>query len=249
MIIYISLCSVIFSVWEEWDYFTAFYFFFISLSTIGLGDEIPQQPHYACLFFIFFVVGLALVSMCISIMQVRVENKYMAALMLIDEEYKTGIINVGDPENVSTPMVESTNTTPSIDQRFSTNHPLTIVGAGNNNPGAVKWRRPMLNFQLHATTDEPRNYEETSDVFPEQHTPKTPDSDFAPRSPIYRMRSTSTLSGRSSIIMTTPPVLSALLSRRTSTKRLKEHALLRVDSINSHSEKFEKPDTSPRSMK
>lgn len=28
-------CSAIFSLWENWDYFTAFYFFFISLTTIG----------------------------------------------------------------------------------------------------------------------------------------------------------------------------------------------------------------------
>uniref|UniRef100_A0A9J2P2E3 Potassium channel domain-containing protein n=1 Tax=Ascaris lumbricoides TaxID=6252 RepID=A0A9J2P2E3_ASCLU len=83
---YIGLCSLIFCLWEEWDYFTAFYFFCVSLMTIGLGDEMPQHPRYACVFFVFFVIGLSLVSMCISIMQVRVENKYMAALQLIDKE-------------------------------------------------------------------------------------------------------------------------------------------------------------------
>lgn len=36
VLIYIGICSLIFSFWEEWDYFTAFYFFFISLSTIGM---------------------------------------------------------------------------------------------------------------------------------------------------------------------------------------------------------------------
>uniref|UniRef100_A0A0N4V0H6 Ion_trans_2 domain-containing protein n=1 Tax=Enterobius vermicularis TaxID=51028 RepID=A0A0N4V0H6_ENTVE len=45
---YIGLCSLIFCLWEEWDYFTAFYFFFISLTTVGLGDEMPDHPHYAC---------------------------------------------------------------------------------------------------------------------------------------------------------------------------------------------------------
>lgn len=44
------------------------------------------QMQLASVFFVFFVIGLSLVSMCISIMQVRVENKYMAALQLIDKE-------------------------------------------------------------------------------------------------------------------------------------------------------------------
>jgi hypothetical protein len=37
-------------------------------------------------FFLFFIVGLSLVSMCVSIVQTRVEERYMAALQLIDEE-------------------------------------------------------------------------------------------------------------------------------------------------------------------
>ncbi|TKR93775.1 hypothetical protein L596_008172 [Steinernema carpocapsae] len=73
---------------EEWDFGTSFYFFFISLMTIGFGDEMPAHPHNACAFFIFFIIGLALFSMCLSIMQMRVENRYMAALNLIDEEQK-----------------------------------------------------------------------------------------------------------------------------------------------------------------
>ena len=31
----------------EWDYFTSFYFFFISLTTVGLGDVMPQHPRFA----------------------------------------------------------------------------------------------------------------------------------------------------------------------------------------------------------
>ncbi|GMT36837.1 hypothetical protein PFISCL1PPCAC_28134, partial [Pristionchus fissidentatus] len=86
--LYISVCSWLFCYWEDWDYSTAFYFFFISLSTVGLGDEMPNHPKRACAFFLFFIVGLALVSMCISILQVKVENQYMAALKLIDQEHQ-----------------------------------------------------------------------------------------------------------------------------------------------------------------
>uniref|UniRef100_A0A0N5ADM2 Ion_trans_2 domain-containing protein n=1 Tax=Syphacia muris TaxID=451379 RepID=A0A0N5ADM2_9BILA len=52
---YIGLCSLIFCLWEEWDYFTAFYFFFISLTTVGLGDEMPDHPHYACCTLTFLI--------------------------------------------------------------------------------------------------------------------------------------------------------------------------------------------------
>lgn len=242
--IYISMCSLIFSVWEEWDYFTAFYFFFISLSTIGLGDEIPQKPHYACLFFVFFVIGLALVSMCVSIMQVRVENKYMAALMLIDEEHRNGMIEVVEQDTSST-QLPGTDPTPSPNQKFPMSpRPMSIVGAGNTT-GPVRWRKPMMLFQLHATTEQPESQEEDQELLPRQYTPKSIDSDSAPRSPFYRMPSSSTLSTRSSSIVNTPPVLSALLSRRTSTRRMKEQGLMRSESTVSHSEKYEKPESSP----
>uniref|UniRef100_A0AC34QDK9 Potassium channel domain-containing protein n=1 Tax=Panagrolaimus sp. JU765 TaxID=591449 RepID=A0AC34QDK9_9BILA len=237
--IYISLCSLLFSVWEDWDYFTAFYFFFISLSTIGLGDEIPQQPHYACLFFIFFVVGLALVFMFISIMQARFENKYMAALLIFEEELQKGIIEMEDPETDLTPYSETADTTPTTNQKFPANNPFTVVGAGNNNPAAVKWRRPMINVQLSATTMKPEGFNEASNNSPDQHTPNSVDSDSILTSPFYRTPSMSTLSGRSSTIFAASPVLSVLLSRRASAKRFKEHSLMRLDSINIPTEKHD----------
>ncbi|CAJ0945169.1 unnamed protein product, partial [Mesorhabditis belari] len=86
--LYCFICSLIFCKWEdEWDYFTSFYFFFISLTTVGLGDVMPQHPRFASALFLAFIIGLALVSMCVSLMHQRVENRYMAALQLIDQEH------------------------------------------------------------------------------------------------------------------------------------------------------------------
>ncbi|GMS78126.1 hypothetical protein PENTCL1PPCAC_301, partial [Pristionchus entomophagus] len=76
---WIFICSATFCIWEhEWDYFLAFYFFFISLSTIGLGDITPTQPKYLLMLFIYIIIGLSLVSMCINLIQAKLERTYEA---------------------------------------------------------------------------------------------------------------------------------------------------------------------------
>ncbi|KAH7712731.1 Twik (KCNK-like) family of potassium channelsalpha subunit 21 [Aphelenchoides avenae] len=100
---YIAACSVIINLWEDWDWFTAFYYLFISMSTIGLGDEMPEHPHFAVCFYIFFIVGLAMVSMCVSLLQIRMENKYMAALQMIDEEHRAMVEGVVDDDMTIAP--------------------------------------------------------------------------------------------------------------------------------------------------
>ncbi|KAI6201748.1 WD repeat-containing protein 54 [Aphelenchoides besseyi] len=70
---YIFVSSVVICSWEtHWTWFESFYFCFISMSTIG--------------FYIFFVIGLALVAMCLELMRLKAENKFMTALQLIDDQ-------------------------------------------------------------------------------------------------------------------------------------------------------------------
>lgn len=69
---------------EGWDFGTGIYFMFITLTTIGFGDVLPMN-HYAdntfipCLFFTLF--GLAIMSMCIALVQVKVLRGYQFITM------------------------------------------------------------------------------------------------------------------------------------------------------------------------
>jgi hypothetical protein len=42
LLIYIFVGAFIYWMWEQWGFFESFYFVFISMSTIGFGDFVPQ---------------------------------------------------------------------------------------------------------------------------------------------------------------------------------------------------------------
>lgn len=42
LLIYIICGATVFYIWESWGFFESFYFVFISMSTIGFGDFVPQ---------------------------------------------------------------------------------------------------------------------------------------------------------------------------------------------------------------
>jgi len=90
---YVGVGAVVFSAWEGWSTMAAAYFSFVTLTTIGLGDLSPLNTFTAIgkpdagfteyinmMFATFYcAVGLALVSMCISLIQEQVARQ--AALM------------------------------------------------------------------------------------------------------------------------------------------------------------------------
>ena len=79
---YIFGGSVLFTLWEDWDYLTGSYFCFITLSTIGFGDIVPgtdmkewnsQEKLVLCAMYLAF--GLSLLAMCFNLMQEEVKEK------------------------------------------------------------------------------------------------------------------------------------------------------------------------------
>ncbi|RCN50171.1 Ion channel, partial [Ancylostoma caninum] len=87
------LCAAIFLRFEkDWDYFKSFYFFFCSLTTIGYGDVTPTKSEDMFIIFGLIMIGLSLVSMCINVIQLKLEKLFEELLLTLMEEYSS------DPE-------------------------------------------------------------------------------------------------------------------------------------------------------
>lgn len=79
LIIYILIGAVAYNFWETWSFFESFYFVFISMSTIGLGDLVPDHPMFMMGSILYLVFGLALTSMCINVVQLKLSNTFKQA--------------------------------------------------------------------------------------------------------------------------------------------------------------------------
>ncbi|KFD54226.1 hypothetical protein M514_05003 [Trichuris suis] len=102
VILYILVCAAIFMMWERrWDYFTALYFFFISLSTIGFGDVVPESITFTLIGFPFYVVGLSLVSVCINVIQAKVERSCDLTVEQIYRGLETLMSKVGNEVTIN----------------------------------------------------------------------------------------------------------------------------------------------------
>ncbi|XP_071827107.1 TWiK family of potassium channels protein 7-like isoform X2 [Apostichopus japonicus] len=74
--IYIVLLAGTLLLWEDqWDFFDALYFSFVTLTTIGFGDLVPQHQKnlLGCTFLI--ILGMAIISMCIALAQEFIMRK------------------------------------------------------------------------------------------------------------------------------------------------------------------------------
>ncbi|KAM4636886.1 potassium channel subfamily K member 18 [Discoglossus pictus] len=80
-----TMCgALILPQWEtEWTYFNAFYFCFITLTTIGFGDIIPEHPNYFLLLSAYLVVGMAIVCMAFKLVQNRLVCLYKKCISCI----------------------------------------------------------------------------------------------------------------------------------------------------------------------
>ncbi|KAH8271521.1 hypothetical protein KR018_002614 [Drosophila ironensis] len=64
---------------SEWTTLDAFYYVFISMSTIGFGDLVPSNPFYVMVSMIYLIFGLALTSMFINVVQIKLSDHFKRA--------------------------------------------------------------------------------------------------------------------------------------------------------------------------
>jgi len=98
---YIFGGAVLFGLWESWDWLQSAYFCFITLSTIGFGDVVPgtdfdnpQAQAQLILGAIYVLFGMAILSMCFSLMQ----DEIIAKCKWVGQ--KLGILDKNDDDDV-----------------------------------------------------------------------------------------------------------------------------------------------------
>lgn len=110
LLLYILCGAAFYTMWEEWSFFESFYFVFISMSTIGFGDYVPNHPMRMMASIIYLIFGLALTSMCINVVQVKLSDSFRQAsakigatigLTLAEEEARSSQNLTPVPENIS----------------------------------------------------------------------------------------------------------------------------------------------------
>lgn len=106
--LWILFCSIYFYITLKPNYkqqnftvFTAFYFTIITFFTIGLGDVAPTQYEYILITYLFILIGLALVTMCIDILQDKLDSLFDSMVKMINDQYQQSVIQGEDQQNMS----------------------------------------------------------------------------------------------------------------------------------------------------
>ncbi|XP_008427197.1 potassium channel subfamily K member 18 [Poecilia reticulata] len=95
VIAYICFGGIILPLWEtEIEGFDSYYFCFITLTTIGFGDIVPENHKCFWITSLFIVVGMSIMSMAFKLSQNRIVSFYQNCIRFIGRA-NTDVENVG----------------------------------------------------------------------------------------------------------------------------------------------------------
>ncbi|XP_072095770.1 potassium channel subfamily K member 18 [Mobula birostris] len=80
---YLLFGAGILRIWENWDYLNSFYFYFITITTIGFGDFFPEHPNFLMIVSLLIITGMAIMSMAFKLTQNRIAFCYRQVTMWI----------------------------------------------------------------------------------------------------------------------------------------------------------------------
>lgn len=106
-IIWILTCAYIFTLMEEtWDYGLSLYFVLISFTTIGFGDVIVSKFNYILIVGLMLLIGLALVSTTLQIIQKQIHALADDMKGKIDKDYQTALEQMDDADTIRGASIE-----------------------------------------------------------------------------------------------------------------------------------------------
>ncbi|KAK9881737.1 hypothetical protein WA026_017259 [Henosepilachna vigintioctopunctata] len=129
LLLYIFFGAFFYGFMEGWNFFKSFYFVFISMSTIGFGDVVPNNPLCTIISIVYLVFGLALMSMCINVVQEKLSDTFKSASAKIGASMGIGVAaEDGSIVTVPPDQVEM----PSVHEKIDSDD--TNVEEDNNEP-------------------------------------------------------------------------------------------------------------------
>lgn len=140
LVIYIFLGALMYCFLENWSFLGSFYFVFISMSTIGFGDYVPSHPVSMIASVVYLVFGLALMSMCINVVQAKLSDTFkdashkLGATIGLNVNEDDGSINTVSPSLIEVPSVHSGDDKPdaNIKKEIKSSLKVKIDDEGKN---------------------------------------------------------------------------------------------------------------------
>lgn len=145
---YLFMGSLLFGVWEGWDWLKAAYYCFITIATIGFGDVVPGSAKFGGAgdqwktigATVYIVFGMAMMSMAFNLIQEEIVSKFtwIAEKLGILEKQKDG-------EAELSPLTEAH---PRPGHDFDQLNEEMILHLANRQHGGLRQAHPTTAFQL-----------------------------------------------------------------------------------------------------